>query len=196
MQITVKHNQDVSDVALLVYGNAEKLFETAAVQSISITDDLLAGEVLLYDDPDLQAAQRRISELLARPMNIPASADAMPMMAGITGTVVLVPMSNNLPGEVVRPKQCLVDMAMQHLGNTNDLFGLAASLGFSMTEALTAGDRLLMPGKELTRIERALNVLLNRAYNIPASDMDADGPPQTEILEGIDYWYVWEYVVR
>jgi hypothetical protein len=47
MKITVRNNQSLLDIAIQCRGTAEAAFEIAVANNISITDDLITGQVLL-----------------------------------------------------------------------------------------------------------------------------------------------------
>ena len=48
MEITVRNNQSLFDIALMVSGSAEAAFDIALENNLSITDALTAGQVLKF----------------------------------------------------------------------------------------------------------------------------------------------------
>jgi len=73
MEITVKNNQCLPDIALQAFGSAESVFDIAEANNISITEDLNAGQILKI--PASSAfVQRRVAEYYAVNGIIPATA--------------------------------------------------------------------------------------------------------------------------
>jgi hypothetical protein len=80
---------------------------------------------------------------------------------------------------------------MQETGIANNLYELAVLNGLSITQVMQLDENV----KTVEAVSKKIVKLFAGAHK-PASSFDEDGPPETVKLEGIDYWYVWEYVVQ
>lgn len=74
-KVTVSYGQTWVDIALQELGDMERVMELASLNDRSLTDDLLAGEVL--NVPDYDASKREIIQLFANSFNKPASGESL-----------------------------------------------------------------------------------------------------------------------
>ena len=196
MTATAQHNQLYIDLCLMGYGDAAQLFEMAVAMGVAVTDAPAAGAVVSMPNLAVLPAAAAIAALMSQPGYYPASDDQEPTAALVSGSVAVVPQVPQLPGVVVAEGQCLADLAMEYQGDVLALWPLAVSQGKSMTDLLQPGSRVTIPDSSLTTLQKKLINLLAMPYNKPASQLDIDGPPLTEKAEGIDYWYLYEYIVQ
>lgn len=85
--------------------------------------------------------------------------------------------------KVVEHKQSLLDIALQHSGNIDSLFELAALNNLSITDDLNYGSSLEVGGSVNNDV---VETYLDKSI-IPATDIDNSQPL---LLEGIGYWIV------
>jgi hypothetical protein len=71
--VKVLYGQTISDIAVQELGDAERSMELAALNGMSVTDDLSATSTLLV--PDYDTTKRNIVQLFSDQANAPASAD-------------------------------------------------------------------------------------------------------------------------
>ncbi len=81
----------------------------------------------------------------------------------------------------VKAGQTLIDIAMQYYSDAGMVFTLALFLQVSVTDSLVPGTGLLLPDADPTITIKSVIRILNRAGNMPASDIN------TEMLGGIGY---------
>lgn len=192
----VQRGQALIDMAMQYQGDSTALFSLAVQQGLGITDALTPGDAVIRGSiSNLTAAQKAVIRTLSTRQ--PASDGWSNTATGGGVLNYVVPVPNPPKGVRVERGQCPVDLAMQHLGSASFIFPMAAGLGLNITESLTPGDYY--------KVETATNApaelkkmirLLNEKRNIPASDINKDGPPLTVKLEGIDYWFLYEYEVQ
>lgn len=72
--VKVLYAQTVIDIAIQELGDAQRSFEIAKLNGISISDDLVAGGSILV--PDFEADKKNLVQLFSDDANKPASADA------------------------------------------------------------------------------------------------------------------------
>lgn len=188
--------QMLVDMAMQLTGDASKLFALAVLNNRPITHNLVPGELPEANTGDLSAANLRLAQLLTQSDKRPASGDGLRPASIVSQSFVLRKLADAPTGKQVQRGQALVDLAMQYQGDASLLYSLAASLGMNITEQLTDGNYLAVVQQAADARKAKLVDMLNRPKDWPASDFDKDGPPISVKLDGIDYWYVWEYVVQ
>lgn len=196
MNVTAQHSQQYVDVCLMAYGDAAELFGLAVALNVAITDAPESSEVMNVPDLEVLPAAAALAALFSSNGNYPSSADMAPTAGLISGSVALALQPVKLPGVEIVEGQCLVDLCMEYMGDALGLWPLALHGNKSITELLQAGNRMELPTQATTALQRKIIKLLAEPYNKPASQLDIDGPPLTEKAEGIDYWYLYEYVVQ
>lgn len=189
----VNNGQCLIDVCMLHTGTADQLYNLAAEQGLSITDALTPGIFINTGLESIDGFGELYKRLLSR--QPPASQpDTIPGDDKYGSWLLPV---NNTEAEVygvkVQPLQCLADIAMQYLGSSEPLFGLATEQDLSITDFLGSGSYMLIKQPVVqSKMVRYLNINPNQ----PASDMNDNTPPLSLKLEGIDYWYLNEYIVQ
>jgi hypothetical protein len=184
-EVKIYVGQTLIDIALQELGDAERLFELAVLNNLEVTDTLPA--VLLV--PDVDPSKKKLVKLFANPMNKPASAtgfspgndfwhftpDTRPVVYQPESAIKQVP---------VLPGQTLIDIALQELGDCEQLFELAKMNNISATDDLAAGSLVFVPDYSLDKKE--LVKLFANPMNKPASSRSNITIPTGP--EGIDYW--------
>lgn len=83
------------------------------------------------------------------------------------------------------PSQTIMDIAIQECGSLAAWPDIAAMNGLNLTDEVPAGTALLIPDPVIDRVA----AIYERNGYKPATT-------PTDILEGIDYWFVYEYIVQ
>lgn len=89
----------------------------------------------------------------------------------------------------VNDQQSLFDIALQDSGSVESIMDLALANGLSITDQLTTGKLLDCESPVYNRVvfdEYRLKGI------VPATAMTEKDLP----MEGIDYWYIFEYIVQ
>lgn len=72
-EVKVLYRQTITDLSLQELGDPGRAVEVAALNGLSITDELEAGQILLMPDYDVQ--NRDVVQLFSNPALAPASID-------------------------------------------------------------------------------------------------------------------------
>lgn len=85
----------------------------------------------------------------------------------------------------VQPRQTLLDIAMQYLGDATRVVELANLNGIGITDTLTTGQQLQIPAPAINAVVSTIITVLARLGLAPAS-----GDYTTQLPSGIGYWFI------
>lgn len=157
--IQVIPGQTLPDIAALHCGSMSKWPELAALNGLGLTSDLTGGQSLLLPDPSTDRKPEKVE-------NQPSSAKK---------TVI------------AQAGQTLADLAIQYLGSLASWADLAALNGLGLTDAITPGQALILPGVSEKRVA---------AYYKSGGYFPAAGAINTS-NEGVAYWGIeYDFIVQ
>lgn len=171
--IQVRPQQQAVDISMQEYGSIASMFDIALLNGVSITDELAAGFVLQL--PTLPI-NKGVVAILKRPGNIPASDDVADLDFFTAGAAFVLQPAEEKKLRAL-PMQTMIDIALQEVGDVEDLFRLAALNGKSITERLIAGELLQTGIIDNSALAKGIAQVLQKIMNKPASDDTAFTTP-------------------
>lgn len=181
--IKATYNQTIIDLALQGAGNVDLLLQTALLNGVSITDEIVAGNV--YATPDAAIEHAKRATFFNQAAYLPCSIGEDEGITGLTRFYVVTPViSKGLLR--VQEGQTIIDMALQGSGDVYRLFEVAKENGLSITDDIVAGDYIYTPAAALNK--KKFSSFFNAAPNYPASGITGSvSNDEEEDLHGVGY---------
>ena len=157
--IQVIPGQTLPDIAALYCGSMSKWPELAALNGLSITSELTGGQSLLLPDPSREVQKESVQSQ-------PSSAKK---------TVI------------AQAGQTLADLAIQYLGGLSSWADLARLNGLGLTDNITPGQALILPGVSDKRVAA---IFKSGGYYPAAGAINISN-------EGVAYWGIeYDFIVQ
>lgn len=124
--VTVRDGQNLFDISTYKLLNVDQVFEVALLNGLSITDELVSGQVIHL--PEAKEQEHRETVLPEKTLQKVFVAYA-------------------------KEKQTLFDIAVQYLGKVDAVFTIALLNELSITDVLESGQALVIPLPEFEELE-------------------------------------------
>ncbi|WP_010664942.1 hypothetical protein [Marinilabilia salmonicolor] len=182
--IKAVEGQSLFDVAIQRLGSAEAAFALATLNGLSITDQPVPGYTLRLS----KIIDNDIADFFSFKSLVPTTAGSDPVINEppvISGSSFLrMPDPDQVK---IVEGQSLFDIAIQKLGSAEAALELAVLNGLSLTDELTTGETLQLPGV----VNKAVAGYFKGKNIIPATGAAAGDDESGELVkEGIGYWAI------
>jgi|GEM_PF-475322 len=182
--IKAVEGQSLFDIAIQRLGSAEAAFALALLNGLSITDQPAPGDTLYLS----KIIDNDIADFFSFKNLVPTTTGSDPVINEppvISGSSFLrMPDPDQVK---IVEGQSLFDIAIQKLGSAQAALELAVLNGLSLTDELTTGETLQLPGV----INKAMAGYFNGKNIIPATEANAGDDESGELIkEGIGYWAI------
>ncbi len=182
--IKAVEGQSLFDIAIQRLGSAEAAFALATLNGLSITDQPAPGDTLEMS----KIIDNDIADFFSFKNVVPTTAGSDPVINEppvISGSSFLR-MSDTDQVKIVEG-QSLFDIAIQRLGSAEAALEVAILNGLSLTDELTTGETLQLPGV----INKAMAGYFKGKNIIPTTGAVAGDDESGELIkEGIGYWAI------
>jgi len=185
MAIVVQPGQCLMDIAIQYGGDATAIVDIALQNGLAITDDVLAGQVLL----NFAVADTEMAAYILAKGYVPATDGLEGVTTVNNGNPVKLPFNVVVlnPAEcIVDVNQCLFDIAIQYQGDFTAIVDLALLNGLAITDDIAPG--LVLAKQAIPANTNVADYFRSKSL-VPATAFTDANQAETN-PGGIGYWYI------